>query len=212
VRQTLRGFVFTMVAVVGVGSLTQLALGQTRVSVLLQQLQSRRTSDQAKTQLLELAHSDPSAKMYLATHLPPLIEADPRDPRPYRGADARPQWLNAVQLAGELRLADAAPALAKWIEIRVPSGITSQNMEEGLLNSPAGYALYQIGDPAIPAVERLLAQGDSDERFHAAYVLANIDSPKSIAVLREYERNGKDRELANFLKTNLLKGLQRSLE
>jgi HEAT repeat protein len=208
-QRTVKGVIL---GAVSIGLFVLPLLAQTRVSVLLEQLQSRRTSDQAKTQLLELAHSDASARMYLATHLPPLIEADPRDPRPYRRAYARPQWLNAVRLAGELRLADAAPALTKWIEMRVPFGITSQNMEEGLLNSPAGYALYQIGDPAIPAVERLLAQGDRDERFHAAYVLAKIDSPQSIAVLREYEKNGKDRELANYLKTNVFKGLQHSLE
>lgn len=195
---------------IGVGAQAIRARAQPSVAVLFRQLQSPKTSEPAEKQLLKLAASDARARRYLADHLPALIEQDPGKPWPDQ-AEARQEWLSAVNLAGELALVEAAPALTKWMSMRVPFGITSENMEAGLLNSPAGYALYQIGDPAIPAVQSFLVRSNGndrrskDERVHAVYVLANIDSPKSMAVLRDYEKNGKDRELANFLRTYLLK-------
>jgi hypothetical protein len=163
-------------------------------------------------QLVKLANSDSGARRYLAEHLPSLIEADPRNPQPDRRAYARPQWLNAVQLAGGLTFAEAAPALAKWITFRDPPGIGDTLLEETLGNSPAGTALIQIGDPAIPAMQRLLADGNRDGRWHATYGLTYSKSSKARAVLRKYAANGEDHELAEFLKRTMLNNGQDSTE
>jgi hypothetical protein len=182
-------------------------LAQTQVSVLLRQLESRKTTDSAKAQLLQLGHSDPKARQYLAIHLPLLIAARPERPHPDLDdvGFLRREWVNAVLLAGSLKLVEAAPALAKQIDVRtVPLG--GNYWDANLGGLPAGYALCQIGDPAIPVMQRMLADGNSDQRTHAAYVLGDMNSPRSVAVLEDYAKNGKDRQLADYLRTNRLNG------
>ncbi len=170
------------------------------VSELFQELQSRQTSGQAAAQLLELGNTDARARQYLAHHLPLLIEAGPRDPRPQWHDVMRLQWYNAVQLAGELKIVDTAPALAKWISFRTDDGVTGLSHDESLQASPAATGLVQIGDAAIPTLQRLLAHGNRDERWQAVYALNLIGSPKAKAALRDYEVNGHDRELADFIR------------
>ena len=172
---------------------------RTQVSALLRQLGSPRTTDSAKTQLLQLGGSDPEARRYLAIHLPLLIAAQPRSSHPdvRNVGSLRREWVNAVLLAGNLRLVEAAPALAKQIDVRT----TQQNFWG---NNPTGYALCQIGDPAIPSVQRVLANGNQEQRKLAAYVLQEVDSPKSMGVLRDYGNHGKDPYLATSLRTYFL--------
>ena len=54
------------------------ALAQTEISALFRQLESRKTTDSAAAELLQLGRSDPKARRYLAIHLPPLIAGDHR--------------------------------------------------------------------------------------------------------------------------------------
>jgi len=179
------------------------AQAQPTVSALFQQLQSNQTSSQAEAQLLQLGNSDVGAKRYLARHLPALIGKGPKgSPQvPY------PQqlWLDEVRLAGELRMVEAAPALAKWISVRTGGGLITQFREESLQDSPAGTALVQIGDPAIPTLQDLLAHGNRDERVEAARALDDIGSPKATATLRQYAATGQDRDLADFIKRVMLR-------
>ena len=193
----------------GIGLFVPPLSAQTQVSALLQQLESRRTTDSARTQLLQLGRSDPKARQYLAIHLPLLIAADPRNPDPSHEF-LRRQWMNAVYLAGALRLVEAAPVLAKRLNVR-STPLSGDYWNENLGGLPAGYALCQIGDPTIPLMERMLADGNSDQRTNAAYVLGAMNSPKSVAVLEDYAKNGKDRQLANYLRTNRLNGAESKL-
>lgn len=179
-------------------------LPQTKVSDLFRQLESRRTTDSARTQLLQLGRSDPKARQYLAIHLPPLIAADPRNSDPGHEF-LRRQWMNAVYLAGALKLVEAAPVLAKRLDVR-STPVGGNYWDANLGGLPAGYALCQIGDPAIPLMQGMLADGNSDQRTHAAYVLGAMNSPKSIAVLEDYAKNGRDRQLVDYLRTNRLHG------
>ena len=164
---------------IGVGAQAIRARAQPSVAVLFRQLQSPKTSEPAEKQLLKLAASDARARRYLADHLPALIEQDPGKPWPDQ-AEARQEWLSAVNLAGELALVEAAPALTKWMSMRVPFGITSENMEAGLLNSPAGYALYQIGDPAIPQCKA--SSSEAMETIVGARTSASMPSTCSLTL------------------------------
>jgi len=93
-----------------------LAQGHPSPSELVQQLQSEKTTNNARGELLRLGKSDPGVRQYLAAHLPPLIESGPSK------ADCQENscetWLNAVELAGRLKIAKAVPALAQWISWR----------------------------------------------------------------------------------------------
>ena len=77
-----------------------------QVQTLLQQLQSAQNTDQAAEKLLKLANSDSKVRDQLAVRLPGIIDKGPQEP-------IQP-WTNAVHLAGEVKIAEAAPALAKW--------------------------------------------------------------------------------------------------
>ena len=110
------------------------------LDVLFQQLLSPTATDKAAQTLLKRGTSDPATRTYLSTHLPRVIEAG--------GNGAGRQWLNAVRLAGQLRISEAAPALSKWISFEM--GETSMAIFSRLDDNPAGKALSQIGDPPSP--------------------------------------------------------------
>jgi hypothetical protein len=178
------------------------AQGEPRIQQLLRQLQSTQTSDQAAVKLLELGNADASARRFLAVHLPVLIDADPRNRRPDRTTTLRPEWCAAARLAGELRLVEAAPALVKWISYRTSSLMTSSRAE-GLATSPAGTALLQIGDAAVPALRQVLKQSESKPNMDVVYALLQINSPRARAVLRDYAPRVQNAEVREFIYNRL---------
>jgi hypothetical protein len=179
------------------------AQGEPTIQQLSRQLQDKQTTDQALTELLKFGNADASARQYLAVHLPALIDADPRDRRPNRHTLLRPEWCNAAQLAGGLKLVEAAPALAKWIGVRTGNLVTLSTVE-GLTNSPAGTALVQIGDPAIPALRQVLEHDTRRTwRSDAAFALILINSQKSKSVLRDYAARAPDRQLGELIRDRL---------
>src|ERR1700722_10256540 len=110
------------------------------LDVLFQQLLSPTATDKAAQTLLKRGTSDPAARAYLSTHLPRVIEAG--------GNGAGRQWLNAVRLAGQLRISEAAPALERCISVEIDE--TWKAIFSRLDDNPAGKALSQIGDPPSP--------------------------------------------------------------
>src|SRR5262250_3619450 len=81
------------------------------VAVTFRRLQSAAEVDKAAAQLLRQGRSDPKAREYIALHLPSLIEKGPTQ------KDHPGPWVAVVRLAGQLKIAEAAPALAKWLTI-----------------------------------------------------------------------------------------------
>jgi hypothetical protein len=138
-------------------------------------------------------------RQYLAAHLPPLIESGPST------ADCRGNscdtWLNAVELAGHLKIAKAVPALAQWITWRergAPLGLSS---EAQLAFYPAATALCKIGNPAVPAVQHIL-ESDQRPRFRRIdeRVLCIINTPESKAALRGFLPRESDPDLQAQIK------------
>ena len=185
-----------------------LAQAESTVQQLLLELQYQPSSDQAEIQLLNLARGDARARQYLVTHLPRLIEADPRRTQKYLEAHPgqtllSPTWCNEVQLAEQLKMVEAAQALGKWIALSTSPELDLGSHGAALEDSPAGRALVQIGDPSIRVLKSLLSDADKSRRSHAAYALIAIDSPKSRAVLSSYVSTGRDRELAEYIRQTL---------
>jgi len=158
-------------------------------SVLVKRLQSPKNTDDARKQLLRLGNSDPDVRRYLAVQLPPMIERGPKSCPPSEIVDLVARWHscpwhNAVELAGKFKIGEAAPALSPWINWR-SEGPLSPTLEAQLIFHPAAKALYEIGDPAIPVVQRVLNSGSPEEHARAVRVLCVINTPKSKAVLKD---------------------------
>ena len=164
---------------------------------LFKQLRSEETTDQATEQFLKLGPGNSNARAYLATQLPAVIIVEPKDhPR---------SWVNEVRLAGAFRVAEAVPALAKWVGLVVGSPAGSTLAERVRLDAfPAGKALAQIGEPALPVLAETLAKGDPRERWVAYRALILIGSTRAITVLREH----LDRESDPNLRLEMKKALE----
>src|SRR5271157_4322457 len=104
-RTRLRLYVM-LVACILVWLVGQGAGGQASLAELFRLFQAPSTSDEAAKQLLELGRSDREARMYLAARLPAIIE---------RGPTEQEVWLNAVFVAGALKLAEACAPLTRWV-------------------------------------------------------------------------------------------------
>jgi hypothetical protein len=169
-------------------------------SELFQKLQSDQTTDSARDELLRLGKLDPEVREYLAIHLPSLIESGPGR-GPCSGYPCQ-EWKNAVELAGNLRIGEAAPALARWINWRSP-GPAGLSLEARLVFYPAARALFEIGDPAIPSVRFALDHGGPDEHYRAVRVLCIIHTPEAKAALRDFLPRESDPNLQAMIKSCL---------
>lgn len=161
-------------------------------STLLRQLQSRDTAEKAKLALLKKAETDPDLKKYLASNLPPIIALGSR--KPTSG------WLNAVKLAGELKISETADALATCIAIDNMGGEITAGSTRHLETIPAARALAQIGDPAIPALLRVLEHGTQRERRNAYLALNLIGSKLSMDSLDSHLENESDEQLKKYIR------------
>jgi hypothetical protein len=179
------------ICLIGIAAHSQ---GVSQVALLFQQLQEPTTTDRAKADLIALTKSDPSARTYLADHLSPFIEKGPSEPEE--------PWSNAIRLAGDLRIAEAAPALARWIKLS-NGGSTTMASQARLDNYPAAKALAAIGDPAIPTLVGVLGQGNLNERGIAVRALRLIHSTKA--------RNALEAQLNRDPDANMRDHIQRIL-
>jgi hypothetical protein len=171
---------------------------QSDVRQIFQQLQAEKTSEKAEIQLIILGRDDPRARHFLALHLPAIIATDPRGTPDLTLSRT---WCYAVDLAAELKIAEAAPALAEWVGLSKDPGMSLGSGE--LFQHPAAIALVKIGDPSVPALKSILNEGAEYQRSSAADALMEINSSKSTAVLRKYVSQGHDRKLAQDIQRSL---------
>jgi len=172
-------------------------------SELVKELESDQNTDNARDELLKLGKSDPGIRQYLTVQLPPLIEIGPK----MATCPGYPcqVWRNAVQLAGYLKIGEAAPALARWITIKdVNPWPGVQPYGNKLEINPAAIALSQMGDPAIPALQHVLDSGNPDERALAVRSLCTIHTPKAKAVIRNDLPRESDPSVQAMIKRTLI--------
>jgi hypothetical protein len=188
-----------LVAGIEAGMACSAAQQPPEVEKLFSELQSSETSDHAEMRLLELGNTDAASRRFLAVHLPDMLLADPRE----RHSDAytillRPEWCNAALLAGNLKLVEAAPALVKQISYRT-TPIATANRVEGLTTSPAGTALVELGDAAVPSLRGAVKRGEANPNMDAVYALILINSRRSREVLKEYADTAPNPEIRKFI-------------
>lgn len=170
----------------------------TAAAELVQNLPSEQTTDNAKRELLKLGKSDPEVRQYLNVHLPPLIESGPGNPS--CSGHYCQAWKNGVELAGKLKIGEAAPALAQWISWRNP-GPTGLSVEARLVFYPAARSLADIGDPAIPVLQQALS--NPQDHYTAVRVLCIIHTPKAKAMLQEDLPHETDPAVQTMIKNSL---------
>jgi hypothetical protein len=177
-----------------------LAQSHPTAAELVQNLKSEQTTDNSKKELLKLGKSDPEIRQYLTVYLPPLIESGPGSPD-CSGHHCQ-AWNNAVELAGKLKIGEAAPALARWINWR-NEGPVGRSLEARLVFYPAARSLADIGDSAIPVLQRVLESSSPEEHARAVRVLCIIHTSKANAVLRDNLANEPDPGLQAMIKSAL---------
>lgn len=167
--------------------------GHTEVRQFFAELQDENTTDQAADKLRMAALKDTDARQFLVEHLPAVIEK-------LRG----PVWMNAIHLAGSLRIAETVPVLAELLK-RQDTQIGTITFAEVLRldDDPAGKALAEIGAPAITEVRHLLAARDRSTRFRAALVLSNMNSTSADEVLSDHVQNENDSDIRNYIQSQL---------
>jgi hypothetical protein len=107
-----------------------------------------------------------------------------------------------VHLAGELQIAEASAALAKWIGFTTGGTLTLGQWAR-LEYNPAAKALAQIGDPALNSVKAILGRGALRESQLAIQTLAVIASPAARAIFRDHVSKESDLELKRSMERTL---------
>jgi hypothetical protein len=150
---------------------------QADVQSLLTQLNQPKNTDFAARQILALASVDSDAREYVKDRLPAMIDKP----------DSDEVWMNAVKLAGQLKVVETVPFLVKALS-RGPMGgplNTSFATQMRLNDDIVAKSLSQIGDPVIPAVIDFLNHGSDQSRRRAVLILTNIASPTARKVLQD---------------------------
>lgn len=153
-----------------------------------EQLQKAETSDHAKDELISLTKANPDARKYLGSHLPQLI-ADEKLLHSNNSV-----WINAVHLAGDLQVDEAAPSLARWLGLDW-GGPTDMSRYASLEDNPPGQALAKIGDHAIPVLDDILVHGNVRERTNAVRTLFLIGSEEAKRSLMRHLKDESDPQL-----------------
>jgi HEAT repeat protein len=165
-----------------------------KITALYDRLIQPSETNAAAPEILELATNDSMARDFLARKLPSLIvdRLPPLDAR-----TASPVWLNAVRLAGQLKIVEAVPALTQSLSRRELCGAYDIDLADScsvitfarmarLGFDIVGRALADIGDPSVPAVAGILSNGDLPARKRATWILINIDSPAAHKAMRDH--------------------------
>ncbi len=170
------------------------AVAQTKPKIgeLYERLIQPSETNTAAAEIAQIAKNDPAARDFLASKLPSLII----NQLPTGGPEtASPVWLNAVRLAGQLKLVAAIPALKRGLSIPQMfggyddkyHGASTATIVAKLGYDIVGRALADIGDPSVPVLTEYLEQtADPTARKRAVWILVNIDSPASQKAMEDH--------------------------
>jgi len=157
---------------------------------LITQLADPSHTDAAVKSILELDKNDQGLRTDLAPIVAALVDHCPTGSA----------WMNAVLLAGDLKLTTSVPSLVRALgRGEIGSGIVAGVSEIQLTNDAVGRSLAHIGDPAIPALSKLLENQNTRTRRRAAIILLNMQSPVSRKVVRNHLASETDPRLKSFL-------------
>lgn len=156
---------------------TSVAQNAPDIGTLFAQLNHSDTTDRAASRILTAASKDPEARQYVAQKLPKMIDKPETDE----------VWLNAVRLAGQLKVWEAILSLIHSMPRGRLGGpqVTTFGTYMRLDDDIVAKALSQIGDPAVPAVTELLNRRDREVRRRAVLILTNIGSAAAHKALQD---------------------------
>jgi len=178
-------------------------LGQTQpdIRTLYAQLSQPTTTNAAAREIRDLTSKDSTARQFVAQRIPSLISGR---------ANADAVWMNAVRLAGQLKVTSAIPALKQALsrgEIRGGydyEGAAISFAEFAQLRYDiVGRALADIGDPSVPTVADVLSRGDAPTRKRAFFILSNINSPAAMQAIRDHLPNEADPAIKSVIQNYL---------
>jgi hypothetical protein len=158
---------------------------------LFQKLQSDRTSGEACERFLKLGKKEADVRKYLTARLPEKIAAGP--------GDHIIVWENEVRLAGLLRIVEAIPSLIQHIGQVIRQSYSTFSSEEMLRDFPAGAALGEIGEPAVPALSSVLESGDLQKRWVASRALNMIEATAATETLSKHLPSESDPKLKAYI-------------
>ena len=148
----------------------------------------------AYAELITLAREDSDSYDYIAERLTALISHS--DGKLFLA-------LNAVQMAGELRVAKTIPILTELLRRDHQSGPIRLGMASHLYDDPVAKALSLIGEPATDSVAGLFENGDPATRRRAAIVLSNIGTPRARQALLSQIDKEPDPKLKAFIQSKV---------
>ena len=129
-------------------------------------------------------------------------QAAERLPEMINKPDINEIWLNAVRLAGKLKVLETVPSLQKaFLRGQLGRPVATTMGAEGLLNDDVvAKALSEIGDPTLPAVSGFLKSAAPKMRRRAVLILMNIDSSASRSLLLEHLPSETDPRIRGLIK------------
>ncbi len=159
----------------------------------LEKVLDENTTDQAAAAMMSAAETNKEVRRYLGEDLPAVILKR-------RGE----VWINAMQLAGNLKISGTVYALTELLKRGdTKIGPISMGIVYRLDDDPAGKALAKIGEPAVDAVAAILNTSPVNTRWRAAIILGNMNSAKGDQVLQAHLRNESDPGIAKYIEGEL---------
>jgi hypothetical protein len=175
---------------------------QTDVSTLYAQLTQLRTTDGAAKSIRDAASQDRTAKGFVAERIPSLLTSSRKT-----GDEV---WMNAVRLAGQLKVVAAIPALKEALSVGPIRGgydnqspVISASQYFQLRYDIVARALADIGDPSIPTAADILSHGDAADRKRAVSILSNINSPAANQAMRDHLPVEQDPQIKEMIQRSL---------
>jgi hypothetical protein len=188
---------------------------------LYDRLVQRSETDSAAAEIARWASYDPGTRDFFASKLPPLIvDQFPRKSDPRTGMLVwNPVWLNAVRLAGQLKVVAAIPGLKRGLS-KPPTfgayddchGAGTMTSNAKLCNDVVARALADIGDPSVPVVAHILSRGDFNAKRRAMWILLNIDSAAAKKVMVDDLPRERDPEMKLWIQETLNGDFQYNLK
>jgi hypothetical protein len=153
------------------------------------------TTVEARSHLLELGRSDAGVRALLSSNLPAMLLA------------AKDLYVvrSEAQLAGELKIEAAIPSLIQLLGGRNRIGGGSINARYELKDDPVARALYEMGEPALPALTNALKSDSREKRERTEAILILMNTSQTRDILGQHLRSEPDAQLRAYLRANGIK-------
>jgi len=162
-------------------------------------LSSPVTTAEASSRLSEQAKSDPTLRGMLSSKLPGMLLL-------------AKDWevvQSEARLAGALKMESAIPSLVYRLGHDDDDEIDHMHAStraSDLSEHSCAYALYEIGEPALPALTEALKSNSMMFRFRVVQILEEADTPETRAILKRHLVVEPDASLRDYIGAHGISG------